>query len=431
MMKITEKISIFVSLLPLFLSSNLLCMKKYLFASGDYNGDIKIWQKVREGKPKINETESWKCIETINATNRPKSVSSSNQISALHASSCGKLLFVGFYDRDITIWANQGGKWQYVQTLDTTNIVECLQFVGANSLCSSPNGRYLFAGNFKGIRIWQKIRNQHKWKCVQTVDSKSFTTSLFCNDRYIFSGNQKGFIKVWKFAPQERWKCIQTLDATSKFMKGIKSLHVTSCGSYLFSQTRAGIVKIWKQNKHKQWKSIKTIDSVENGFIRALYLSQCNKYFFCVFENKTIEKWSLKNDKIGPFQKAYVEKKVHGNPMSCISPCNQYLFAKGPGLEVNILKKVYAPLEKADENRGYIKSFFSFIGSSITSCLFQKNNREENIDKWKCVQTLKGNHIANCLCLIKQKNNNKEERLKFLRKRSNIFQATNLWTETK
>jgi len=174
---------------------------KYI-ATGDREGRIKIWN-----------TKTWKCVNSFKAHNQ--------SVNFLSFSSNGEIL-ASAGDNIINLWKSEN--WEYITT-----------FTGhtspVNTLSFSPDGKFLASGDEEGmIKIWNTGAGAGVKEIKAPSSVKSIKYSL--DGKYLFAITLDSFIILWDIDTDN---LIKISPEHSDF---ITSLNLSPDGKYIISGSK-------------------------------------------------------------------------------------------------------------------------------------------------------------------------------------------------
>ncbi|AKG20665.1 NACHT and WD40 repeat domain-containing protein [Calothrix sp. 336/3] len=263
-----------------------------LFATGETNGNIHVWQ-VSDGKEisllqghsdwvrsviishdnstlisassdqtiKIWDIQTEKCLQTVkghinrvyslvispdNQTFASSSADCTIKLWSLNSGECLKTL-EGHTDRIWSIAISNDGKTIISGSADRTikewdiSTGECLKtFRGHTatiySVIFSIDGNTIISGSAdKSIRLWDILSG----KCLKIFNGHERAVDSLVINSILFSASRDGVIKIWDFQTGE---CINTLHEHTDIVRG---LAVSSDGKYLISCSDDQSVKLW------------------------------------------------------------------------------------------------------------------------------------------------------------------------------------------
>ena len=111
-----------------------------------------------------------------------------------------------------------------------------------NSVCYSPDGRYLASGNSDGsIKIW-KIESGEEIKTLKNLGNIVNSVCYSPDGKYLASGNSGGVIKIWKIESEQEIEILKSIS------NNVNSVCYSPDGKYLARGNCDGSIKIWERN---------------------------------------------------------------------------------------------------------------------------------------------------------------------------------------
>jgi len=206
----------------------------------------------------------------------------------------------------------------YMQSPESALKVTLTHTKRVNTICYSPNGKYIISGSGDGsVRVW----DWKKQKEITKLEGHTENVSSICisnDERFIASGSGDGSVRVWD------WKNEREIIKLEGHTTNVYSVYFSPDGQYIvsgssgFHEKDDNTIRVWDWKKQKE---IAKLDGHSIGRVLSMCFSPNGRYIASCSLDATIRIWDWKRQEEIRKLSGY----THTVEYLCFSPNGRYI----------------------------------------------------------------------------------------------------------